>query len=763
MTDNTNHDTGGGSRPSLPLNEWYHRIMQRKALILIPMVVTFLVCAAVILSMRPQYSARATVMIEGQINKVLEAEDVAARVRDTTDALASEIQVLESAAVARAVIERLDLRNHPQFMAPPEEEKGPVMEMVGNAIGEAKAFVKAQIDHFAPPDDAPAVTAAAAPGVQQAVLRTGDEGLVNAFRARLSIKPVGESRVLAVSFTADTPELAAQAANAVAEEYLAMRSNLKVQVAGEAAEWLKDRVDELRQEVRLAEARVEAFRSERGLMDKELVGTRVKDLNALILSAQAQYQMQLEREQSVKDMLRSNGPVALVERISLPDLRGGAVQGGLDQTVVPTLQDLRLRVTEARQVERDLSGTYGSRHPALVEARNVRRAAEAALASEVGAYIRSLEAKTRMAERHVRKLEESMANLEDDTMRSEDQAVQLVNLERDAEINKTLYEDAVSRYRQIQNLAMGRADAWIVSQALVPGAPSSPKTKELFAVAAIFSLGVGLAIFAVREMAAGGINDATQIPLLFGARHLSTVPLAKTGLFRRSPPVDFVLDKPQAAFSEGLNTLAVSLNLFAVQERGRVVCMTSCREGEGKSLMTLSLARLVAAQTGQRVLAIECDLRKRTMGRYMRSSGPGLGEYLDNKRAISECTYHDPRSTAHFMFAGRSSRSPQNILSSRGFQELLERSREVYDLVLIDTPPLIEVSDTRLITKQVDDAVLLVKWRSTPRAAVARAVEQLRDQDEVFAGIALTQVDLRRYREYSMNSTFSYSGRYYEA
>jgi capsular exopolysaccharide synthesis family protein len=223
-------------------------------------------------------------------------------------------------------------------------------------------------------------------------------------------------------------------------------------------------------------------------------------------------------------------------------------------------------------------------------------------------------------------------------------------------------------------------------------------------------------------------------------------------------PADYIIEKPLGSYSEAVRGLQIGLIQANVDERPKVVLITSSVPDEGKTTVALSMARL-AARAGSKVVLVDADLRRPAVSKSLglEKVENGLVEVLSNQIPLAGALREDPMSSLLVLPANKTAASPPDLLASAAMERLIGELRDVFDLVIIDTAPILPVNDTRVLTRMANAVVFIVRWDKTPRDAVVNAARILTDSCTRVAGVALTRADPARYRYYSYGYQNYYS------
>jgi capsular exopolysaccharide synthesis family protein len=258
-----------------------------------------------------------------------------------------------------------------------------------------------------------------------------------------------------------------------------------------------------------------------------------------------------------------------------------------------------------------------------------------------------------------------------------------------------------------------------------------------------------------------GMTSPEQVQNVLREHVIGLIP-ALTG---KTMPHDNVLESPNSTLVEAINSLKFALELSDPDHPVKAIQVTSSVPEEGKTTLAIALARVLAA-SGKRVILVEGDLRRSSIGKKLdlREKHKGLSDLVVAGHAeLSEFLLRDERGGVDFMPAGTARyANATDIFSSQRMQQIVDDLKARYDLVIIDTPPVMAVADARIIGRVVDKTVFVVRWDKTPRKVARAAVEQLHRAGVDIAGVVLQQVDLKRYGRlgYGDSGYYYHYGRY---
>lgn len=302
----------------------------------------------------------------------------------------------------------------------------------------------------------------------------------------------------------------------------------------------------------------------------------------------------------------------------------------------------------------------------------------------------------------------------------------------------------------------GQTDARVISSADVPLGPSSPK-KNLFLLAALMAgTAIGVGLMLMLEALDSGFRTASQLETLADEPVLGIL----SELPAQEKMANFVVERPTAAYTEGIRSIRTALQFANPDKETKVVLITSTVPQEGKSLFAISFAQL-AAKGGARVLLIDADLRRPTVTHQLGLKvNDGLAELLVGKAKTKDVIQTIKNSGLKVVPAVGGSQFAQELLTSSKMQELMQAWRSEFDTIIIDSPPVMAVADAVNLSSMADAVMFLVRWGTTPRTLVANAIKHLRSCHVNVAGCVLTRVDLEKQNAYGYGDYGYYYGRY---
>ncbi len=666
----------------------------------------------IVYNLTPRYTATSVVMFMPQENRVVDVEAVLGQMGTDQLTIANQVQVIQSRSLAGRVIDDLGLARDPVFM-PPEEEGGWLDRL------DPRSWFAAQ----AAPDEEP-----------------DRDALIDRLLAGLQAGIAGRSTVIRIQYTSTDPALSARIANAIADTYVNDQLEAKYEATRSATEWLSERLQELSDQVQHAERMVEQYKLENNLTDtqegRSLVNQQLADLNAQLSLARA-----AEAEARAK-LGQANQLYS----------RGQSIDSITQVISSPLISQLRQQEAQLLRREAELDNRYGARHPRMVQIRAERQNLAQKIDQEVQRIIQQMRNEVAVAEARVRTISVQVEEIEEEAAVQNKARIDLRELERTATSSRQLYEAYLNRFKETKDQeGIQTSDARVISTARVPAGPSYPRKGMILGGMVPAALALGLMLAFLVERLDNGFRRADQVEQALGLPVLATVNELERSVIQTGVNVtEYPVDKPLSSFSEAIRGFQTSLALSDVDHPPKVVLVTSSVPAEGKTTFAISYARM-AAQKGQKVIVLDGDFRHPNVMKAMAMEGPERGavEYLSQQAELEDVIVRDKLTPMDVLPVVARAVNPPDLLASQRMADLLTKLREIYDLVIIDSAPILPVHDTKHIAQLADKVVFVVRWEQTPRNAAIMAIKDMRALNFPVAGAVLTRSNLRRHALYS--------------
>ena len=752
--------------PTIDLQE-YLRILWRQKMFIFAAAVTIMMLGyLVVASLTPMYTASVLVEINPRQNRIVDFDAVLSGVTGDVESIQTEVEIITSRSIAQRTVSKLGLELNPEFNA----ELRPI-GLIGSLRRNLGAWLSEVANEGAVENleiHGAVELQSGEPGLFSTILislsqvldkplepessveeliQRRNDNLVDNVLDRLTVAPEGRSRVIRISFESEDPKTAAAAANAIADFYVVAQLEAKFEATKRATSWLSERVEQLRREVESKEQAVEEYRAQSGLLqggrEVTLMDEKVSELNAQYVLELANLAEAEARLQQVNHLLSSPG----------------GIESATEVLESPLIRDLRAEETRVERTIAELSEEYGEQHPTLINVRAQLRDLRGRISLEVDRIIQGLRNEVAVARARSSSLSRSLENVKAEVAGLNVREVQLRALEREANASRTLLEILLERTKETASQeTFQQADASVLSYAPVPEYPSFPKKNLIYPIIGVAAIALGFLLAFVIENLDLGFRSADQIARTLGVRSLGLIPSVSKISAMGKAPQDYIVENPQSAFGEGLRSMYTNVLLSDVAQRPKVLLIASALPHEGKTTVAVSLARMLAS-LGQVVLIIDCDLRRPTSHKALKmEDGPGLSECLREGVKLEDVIQIDEATGAHVLRAGSPHNYSPDQLDSSAVQRLFKSLGRKYDLVILDSAPVMAVSDTLFVARLADKTIFVVRWAKTRREAASWALKQLIAAGADLSGVLLTMVDVKSHSQYGYADSGAYQG-----
>mgnify|MGYP000953533118 CR=1 FL=1 len=602
----------------------------------------------------PLYQSETQVLVESQETTFTrpsgetQASDSSSMMSE--EAVASQIQIITSRDLARKVVKRYELGKLAEF--------DPLLEGMSALKGVL-------------------VTLGIARDPMQ---MSAEERVLTKYYERLTVYRATTSRVIVIEFSAADPKLAADVANAVAEEYLAWQQSAKAENTRGATVWLENQIADLRKRVAEAEGKVAAFRSGSDLLvgqnNMTLGSSQLADINAQLARVRAEKSEAEAKAKQLGEMLASGRDVENINEIMSS----------------PLIQRLQEQVVTQKAAIAQQSITLLPGHPRIRELNAQLTDLEAQIRREANRIVRGYANDATLAAAREQSLTEELATLKAEASRAGEQEVDLRALEREAKAQRDLLESFLARYREAaarQDAADLPADARIISRASPSNEPAYPKKLVTIVAATVAVLILSVLFVLVRELLAGsGLKrrddlDGIAVPVVPGEVPVDGVVLAEPQL---PPPL---ADEPMAAATprspiRNVADLDARIAGADTLNHSRIVVVAGAGPAAGGAETAIGLARNMSAG-GASIVLIDVAARGGELSRLMAARAmPGLVDLLDGEVSFAQVLFRDRASRVHFIGVGEGRDLSLEDVDSDRFHDVLEALAQTYDRVVID-------------------------------------------------------------------------------
>jgi succinoglycan biosynthesis transport protein ExoP len=684
----------------------------------------------------PTYTGEALVIIRPQqAGEPASNASILAAIQGGPEAVPSEAIVLQSRALASKTIETLHLDWDPELDLSLRKPKplpalfDPVLvlwDKVRSLCLEFAGFLSGAAEAPAPGDE----IAATVESNQSTATGEPSTAVVDAFIRNLLVTVLPNSNGIQVSFKSPRPITAAAVPNTLIQLYLEQQVDDKDKALAQERERLETLVlPTLREKMQASQVALADYRAKSGL---------VIDQNPTVLGQElsgTEAQLAMARAHKAEAAARLSQIQAVAASMSGTTSAGIASESPILQRLVEQEVGLEAQLSAVRS-------SLGPNHPKTLQLELQLKKVEDGMRHEGAGFVGRLKAELAAAQATEAALNKRVAEFTHRFAQVNGGDIQLQNLIRDADADRKTYERYLARSNDIY-ASMGHAqpDASFVSRAAVPLKPSFPNAKLMVMVGAAIGVVTGITLTAMIELLLGGLRSKKQVEDALGVNCLGSLPRLKGSRrkLRRAP----FLQPQSTAFGQAIRRVELKLLSFDRRRSSQVVLVTAALPDEGKTWVAASLATALAAD-GFSVALVDCDLYRPTLHRMFDGPrGPGLTDYFAGV-AFEEIVHNHPLSGVSYVPAGTAQSKDAWRITSTRLHPLINRLAEKYAFIILDSAPVLAVSETMLLSQLAHKTILVVKWGSTSPAIARHAATQLLESGGTEIGVLLSMVDARR-------------------
>jgi polysaccharide biosynthesis transport protein len=588
---------------------------------------------------------------------------------------------------------------------------------------------------------------------------TGDSGkdahtlTIDTVEKRLWAKSGAESYAIRVGFESENPQKAALIANAFADLYIRNQRQAKLADMHVATDWIAKQIAELRGELARDAAADVSFRRQNKLAPADTRDTG-------LVASQQMIAINTELAQVQRDRAEAEAALAQARK---------ALKTGTGMTALPFVEDSsflqEIRKEEAKIMGKlaEMSVGYRQDSPAVAALQGQLSTLRGEINREIAGQVEMLANKAAQARAREDVLKLRLRQVTEGSSTTDAAMTELEQRQKIMQGKTVMLDTFQARYAELTNRAeLEEPDARIASRAMPPSKPSFPRPVLFLGVTFAGSLGLSLSLAFFLERFRSGFRSTRQIREALELPTLGIIPQIVRN--KRGPsPADTLLDKSDSVYAEAMRSTQIALLNARGTATKKAIMVTSSLPGEGKTAFAVSLGRCLALSE-RKVLLVDADLRRPTVATQLDAYRvPGLSDLLQQQASLEEVVRHDNRTGLDFVAAGSRIQDPQKLLGDPGLRVAFSRWLSLYDVVLVDTPPVMAAFDAALLAGFCDFAVYVVEWDRTPQRAVEAGIDHLRSFDIPVGGVILSKVDLDRQRQYADYVDFCFRGSGYYA
>lgn len=719
------------------ISERWVIVRRRRWTVLSILLSVFTIALITTLKEKPVYEAKGLVEIEEENPNVVTMQDLFQTENVTDDYLATQYRVLQSDTLAREVIRQLRLDQVAEFSSSKWDWIWPR-------------------SHLAAGNDP-------TNGIKDAV---HEQRVLEAFQERLSINPVERSRLLKIGFDSEDPNVAASVVNALASNYIQENLQMHWEATQRASTWLSQQLETLKIKLEKSEDALQSYVETNGLL---LIADDKGQTENIVEERLRELQQELTKAQT--ERYQKEAAYRLIQ--------GGdfdSVPSGADDKVI---QDLTERLADLERQRAELAPEFKPDYPKMRQIQSEINRVNQLIQSERAEAARQVSNDYLDAVRREALVQKAFENQQKEANSVAEKSVQYNILRREVDSDQQMYEGLLQRLKEAGiSAGMKASNIRIVDSAVPPVSPVKPRITFNLIAGSFLGLVLGLAVAFVQERTDNTLKSVDEVEDFLAVPILASIPsqmslsgsenrsreLRKTGLFGMAQTLEgkgnhSALDvddahlkllaiKPydRSLLSEAFRGLRTSVLLSNSGRTAHSLMIASAEPGEGKTTICCNLA-IVLAQLNKRVLVMDADLRRPMVHEFFHAQGAvGLVNYLTGEGNWQHLVQQTGDKNLDYLACGPVPSNPSELLSSGRMQSLIHEALANYDFVLLDSPPLLSVSDGRILATEVEATVLVIRGHTTPRELVRKARWQVSSVGGNLVGAVLNHADIRGER-----------------
>ena len=639
----------------------------------------------------PLYTATVRLQIDRNVAKIVQTEGVMPVEGNDFDFMRTQYELLKSRNMAERVVSALALGDDPDLLQPRQ------VSLLGLVTG---LFSSSSNDRVI---DGSAASSAA----------------VGVVMGNITVQPVAGSRLVDVSYSDTSPTRAQRIANGYADAFMTSNLDKRFQANASAKTFLEDKIQQLKLRLEESEKRLLAFAQEQQIVDvndkTSIAESNLASANAALgnLISERTKNEQLWRQAEAGNDI---GLQQLLSDKTIEDLRAKRKDLAIEyqqklQTFKPSYPDMVQIKNQLDEIDRQLKG----------EAQTIKESLK-------GAYEASLAQEQEMHKR-VETLKQQVLDLQK-------RSIQYNILKREVDTNRELYTSLLQRYKEVDVASgVGANNVFVVDRAELPGGPSSPNLRRAILMSLLLGIGAGLGTAYLLERLDNKVRSAEQLELASGLTTLGVIPNVKD--------VESEAADTRSALNEAFRSLCTALQFASDQGLPRTITITSSGPGEGKSLTSLAIAKHFAA-LGRKVLLVDADLRNPSLHLKLKGdNAAGLSNYLTGACTPPEVMQKTEIANLAFIASGPLPPNAADLLAGPKMLSLVSIGCEVFDLIVIDGPPVLGLADAQLLSSAASATVFVVAAGGARVGVIRGALKRLQMARANVLGTILTKYDAK--------------------
>ncbi len=716
------------------LRDYLNILRKRKLIVFSIFIIIFTVVLIKTLTATPIYEASTRLLIEKtDVSPLMPNYGYASY---DPEFLQTQAQIITSYPVAKKVVKQLNLeQTYDSYVAGRDESGFSLNAVVGWIKGLYAVVAKITNNVFAKP-------VKTIQEIEEEETSRAD-AIAQMIRSAVTVEPLEETKIVNVSFMSANPELALIIANATAKAYIDQLLEMKMQASNYNRKWMGIKGEEEAEKLKKAKKALNEYMKANDIVTVQdratIIPQKLSQLGSELAKAETR-QKELETLYAkIKKSLNNYEELETIPVIA-------------DDSVLKLIRDQILKV---EQNIMEQSKKYGPKHPVMVRVKSELTILKTKRNQEIRHIIKTVKNRYELANSNTRDLWELLDKTKKEAVNLNEKFIQYEILKREIENHQNLYNaltskaDEQSITEKAQNI-----NVWVVEKAQLPEFPSKPNRKRNILLGIIMGLfgGVGMALF--LEYLDNTVKTPDDIEERYNIPVLSTISKSKD---KDKDLYKLILDEPSSAIAESFKSLRASIMLSSSDSPPKTILVTSMAPKDGKTTIALNLAMAIAG-SGSKVLIIDCDLRRPMLHQvFGLENKKGLSTFIAGTSGIKIIREGLPENLS-LITSGPIPPNPSELMISKRLKDLVRALKDKFDFVIFDTPPIISVSDTLIMSKIVDASLIVTRFGKTTYEMMNHGLKQMADIEAKVIGTVINAVDEKKSGYYY----YHYNKEYYQ-
>lgn len=685
------------------LRDYYQVIKKRRQVVGLFAAITFGLVFLGTFAVTPLYEADTQVLIEK--NKENDLTVAGGVLNYDPEFLQTQFEIIKSNNVVHRVIDRLKLDTQYRKYFLGDKEDG----FLSASLSGIKSFF---------PDGNGKGEGLSLQGKKQ----TDADRIAAIIQVRIHTKPLRNTKIVSVTYRDPNPIMSSMVVNAMVDSYMAELLEIKMHASNYSLQWMSAKAEEERKKLEKSETTLQKYRQENNIVT-------VENKQVVIPGKLAEFSIQLSKAQALRkefenlyNQIQSQGS-NLTSIESLPVFANNLA-----------LQRIRDQVLAADQKIAELSSKYGAKHPLMIQAVSDREILSQEKTREIKRIVETYKNQYLLAKSQEQNIEKLLDETKQEMLNLNEKMIQYDIMQRESETNRVLYASLMKNIKQQGATEQSQMlNVWVIKKAQVPGNPATPKKRRNILLGLVLGLfgGIGCAFFI--EYLDNTVKSSEEVERRFKVPVLGLVGQVDD----KSKSIEtIIIDDPRSPIAECYKSIRSSLMLSSPEHPPKTLLITSVEPQEGKTATSLNIARTLA-QTGSKVLLLDCDMRRPRLHSILRiSNRVGLSSYLSGN-TDKEIVAKLEEDNLTVIPSGPIPPNPSELLGSERMANLLQGLAKKFDYIILDTPPIMSVTDSQVLSRLVAGVVMVTRAGKTNYEILGRGLKMLQSIHAPLLGIVI--------------------------